>query len=215
MNRLKQLKLIFDQTRQVDDRLVPYIAVAAVLGFAIPFVLLAFVLSSPILGAVAGVLTALLAALIVFGRRSQTAQIAAIEGQPGAALAIVNSMRGMWFATPAVAVTRKQDMVHRVVGPPGVVLVGEGSTARVKQLLKQEEVRLKRVSGDAPVRTVRVGQGQGAVELGDLRVHLMKYKRELKKAEIRELEKKLNALGSGKIPMPKGPIPGGGSKKLR
>jgi hypothetical protein len=151
----------------------------------------------------------------VFGRRSQAAQIAAIEGQPGAALAIVNSMRGVWFATPAVAVTRKQDLVHRIVGPPGVVLVGEGATARVKQLLKQEEVRLKRVSGDTPVHTVQVGHDGGSVELGDLRMHLMKLPRSLKKDQVRDLEKKLNALGSGKIPMPKGPIPGGGSKKMR
>ncbi|HEX9889756.1 MAG TPA: DUF4191 family protein [Nitriliruptorales bacterium] len=215
MNRLAQLKLLFNQTREVDDKLVALLAVAAVVGFAVPFVILAVVLSTPVIGAVTAVLVALLAVLTVFGRRSQAAQIAAIEGQPGAALAIVNSMRGLWLSTPAIAVTRKQDMVHRVVGPPGVVLVGEGSAARVKQLLEQEEVRARRVAGDAPVRTVRVGQGKGAVELGSLRLHLMKLSRELKKDQVRDLEKKLNALGSGKIPMPKGPIPGGGSRKLR
>lgn len=215
MNRLAQLRMILTQTREVDPRIVPYMALAGLLGFALPFVLLGVLNGRWIIGTIVGVITALLAGLVVFGRRAQSAQLAAIEGQPGAALAVVNSMRGLWFATPAVAITRKQDMVHRVVGPPGVVLVGEGATARVNQLLKQEETRLKRSAGDVPVHTVHIGDGENQVSLKKLRMHLMKLPRSLKKPAVRDLEKKLNALGSGKIPMPKGPIPGGGSKKLR
>jgi hypothetical protein len=59
-------------------------------------------------------------------------------------------MRGQWFVTPAVAVNAKQDMVHRVVGRCGVVLVGEGAPQRVKGLLAKERKRLSRSSATSP-----------------------------------------------------------------
>jgi hypothetical protein len=102
-----------------------------------------------------GVLFALLGAMLVFNRRLQKAQYNAIEGQTGAAAAVLNILRGQWFVAPAVAVNAKQDMVHRVVGRCGIVLVGEGAPQRVKGLLAKERKRLERVAGDAPITTAR------------------------------------------------------------
>jgi hypothetical protein len=36
-----------------------------------------------------------------------------VEGQLGAAAAILNNMRGDWRVTPAIGFTRDQDLVHR------------------------------------------------------------------------------------------------------
>ena len=91
------------------------------------FVVVGLLTGLVVLLAPLGVLAGLMAAMIVFGRFAQSAQYAAIEGQPGAAAAILQSMRGGWTVTPAVAANRNMDVVHRAVGKPGVVLVGEGS----------------------------------------------------------------------------------------
>ena len=98
-----------------------------------------------------GIMGGLLGALITFGRFTQSAQYATIEGQPGAAAAILQSMRGGWTVTPAVAANRNMDVVHRAVGKPGVVLVGEGSPNRLPNLLAAEKKRISRVAYDVPI----------------------------------------------------------------
>ena len=86
--------------------------------------------------------------MMLFGRFAQSAQYSAIEGQPGAAAAILQSMRGDWTVTPAVSANRNMDVVHRAVGRPGVVLVGEGSPSRLPSLLAAEKKRISRVAYD-------------------------------------------------------------------
>lgn len=207
--RLQQIRLAFETTRESDPRLVPYMALAAVLGLVVPLVA-GILLGQLVIGIAAGVSIAGLAAISVLGRRSQSAQLDAIEGQPGAAFAVVQSLRGTWHVTPAVSVTRKQDLVHRAVGKPGVVLVGEGSRSRVDSMLKKEKQRLTRVVGDVPIHEVNVGSASGQVSLHDLRGHLTKLPRELKKKEVGALETRLSALTGSEPPIPKGPIPRGG-----
>ena len=205
---LSQLRVAWTQSRAMDPRLGPMVAGAALLGFAIPFVIL-LLLGRPILGAIAGILIGGLAGLSVFGRRASALQMTAIEGQPGAAAAVVQSLRGIWRLTPAVAVTRSQDMVHRVIGRPGIVLVGEGAPSRVAQLLAQEKRRVARVAKDVPIHEVSVGTGNGQVNLTQLRVQMLRLPRSVKPREIGALERKLSALGEQNIPIPKGPMPTG------
>jgi hypothetical protein len=217
MRRLGQLWQAFRATADADARFVPLFIAASLLGFAIPFVVVGILLSSLIIGIVLGVLGLVVGGLSVFGRRATAAQIAAIEGQPGAAAAVMHAMRGQWFVTPAVAVAGKAVMVHRAVGRPGIVLVAEGRGKQAAMLLQKERKRMKRVSGDAPVRTFVVGDGDGddVVELGKLTLTLAKLPRSLKKGQVPELARKLDALGGDRIPIPKGPIPGVSRKRLR
>lgn len=204
--RLSQIRLAFNQTREVDSRLVPWMAGVG-LGLLVLSMALGVLALRPILGAVFGILLGTMGAMSVFGRRMQRAQYAAIEGQPGAAAAVLQSLRGNWRVTPAVAFTRKQDFVHRVVGRPGVVVVGEGSRARVAQLLKQEHRRVSRAAGDAPVHEVSVGEGEGQVPLAKLQSHLSKLPRKLKRGAVDDLDTRLSALRDTNMPIPKGPIP--------
>lgn len=213
--RIDLLVRAFRMTREVDDRLVLYLALGAGVSLAL-MVGLGFLLGRPVLFAILGVMLALVVALSIFGRRAQGAQLSVMEGQPGAAAAVLNQMRGQWFVTPAIAITRKQELVHRVVGRPGIVLVAEGdSSAKLKQLLAQEKKKVQRVAGDVPVHTVAVGDGPKEVELSKLQWHVTKLPGHLKKREVPKLHRKLAPLDKGNIPMPKGFIPQNVSKKQR
>jgi hypothetical protein len=200
--RIRQLRLAWKQLNEIDPKAMPWVLVGLAVGVLIGTG--AGMLIGPIwLMVVFGVLGGLVGMLFVFSRRVQKAQYLAIEGQPGAAAAVLQSMRGPWFVTPAVAFSTKQDLVHRVVGRPGIVLVGEGSPQRTKSLLAKEKRRLSKVAGDTPVRTVLVGDGEGQVPIRKLQVHVSKLSRELGKKEVPKLERKLKPLDRS-MPIPKG-----------
>lgn len=205
-DRIRQIRLAFTQTRAVDPRLIPYMAGVALVSLVASIALFTW-LGSPIVGLIVGLFTAGATAMIVLGTRAQKAAIAQIEGQPGAALAVLQQLRGAWKVTPAVAFSGKQDLVHRVVGRPGVILVGEGRRARVKALLKQEARKTARIAGDIPVHEVSVGTADEQIELSKLRVHVMKLPRAMKAKEIGPLDRRLHALGGTDMPIPKGPLP--------
>lgn len=206
--RLGQLRQVFTATRRVDPKFLPL-----VLG--IPFAVFAALMGigwfsvGPLIALPLALITALLIFTLIFGRRAQKAQLAAIHGQPGAAAAVLQSLRGRWIVTPGVAYTRQQDFVHRVVGPPGVVLVGEGRRARTLQLLKQEQRTIVRALGTGvPIHLLTVGDGEGEVSLGKLRVHIMRLRKGLKARDIPPVNQRLGAL-SADLPIPKGPMPAG------
>lgn len=207
VQRLAQIRLAFTKTAELDPKLVP-LAVGVPLGILVVFLLVGvLVFQQPVLFGVFGLMIGLLAAMVIFGRRAQKAQLSMIEGQPGAAAAVLQQMRGLWTVQPAVAFTRNQDFVHRMVGRPGIVLVGEGAPARVAQLLKQEKRRVARVVGEAPIHEVSVGDREGQVELRRLTAHVTKLPRALKPKEVGTLEQRLGGLRDDAMPVPKGPPP--------
>ena len=173
------------------------------------FVLVGFLLDSLIAFTVFGVIGGALIAFIVFGRRARTAMYGEIEGQPGAAAAVVSSLRGDWRLTPNVAVTRNQDIVHRVVGKPGVILIGEGSGDRLGPLIADQQKRIGRVAAGTPVTVVLVGNEPGQVPLAKLERKLTRLPRTFKGATVDQIEGRMRALGGLNIPIPKGPLPKG------
>jgi hypothetical protein len=153
-----------------------------------------------------GVLLGLTAAMFLFGRFAQSAQYATIAGQPGAAAAILQSMRGGWTVTPAIAANKNMDVVHRAVGKPGVVLVGEGSPNRLPGLLAAEKKRISRVAYNVPIYDIQVGDEEGQVPIKRLQRHIMKLPRNLKGPAVADLNFRLEALPQT-LQMPKGPMP--------
>src|SRR5919206_254689 len=107
-------------------------------------------------------------------RNPEALKAAKAEGQTGAAAWALENLRGKWRVTPGVAATGHLDAVHRVIGRPGVIFVGEGSAARVKPLLAQEKKRTARLVGDVPIYDIVVGNGEGEVALAKLERHLTK-----------------------------------------
>ena len=204
--KLKQIGQMVAMTKEADPRYVPILAGAVVLAAAVAF-LVGMLLMGPVLGAILAVLSALIAFTTVTGRRGQSAAMSKIEGQPGAAYAILQTMRGDWRVTPAVAFNKNQDLVHRVVSRAGIILVLEGG-ARGRDLLSNELRRVRRVVGpDAPLHDIVIGEGEGQVPIRRLRAHVMKLPRTLKPKEVNAVDSRLKALGGAAMPLPKGPMP--------
>jgi hypothetical protein len=202
--RVKQIRMVARLVNQQNRRALP-ITFGAALAIIVVLVLVGvftgFVYLIPL-----GVLLGLLAATILFGRFAQAAQYSAIEGQPGAAAAVLQSMRGNWDVTPAVNANRNMDVVHRTVGRPGVILVGEGVPARVAQLLAAEHRRTARVAHDVPIFEFQVGDGEGQIPARQLQRKIMRLPRNLKPAAVSDLTYRLKALQPS-LQMPKGPLP--------
>ena len=127
----------------------------------------------------------------------------------GANEAALNMLRRGWKVDPAVGFTKQQDVVHRVVGPPGIVLVGEGQPSRVRTLMASERRKHERVASDVPIHEVVCGRGEGEVPLPKLMRHLQKMKRQLRPADMTDVLNRIKALDAtrGTLPLPKGPIP--------
>ncbi|MDQ3610264.1 MAG: DUF4191 domain-containing protein [Actinomycetota bacterium] len=205
--RLKQIKQAFTVTRQNDPKVLPYL-LAAFFGPFLLLLALGFVVGHPIYLGFLGLLVALIVTAFVFGRRVQATAYSQVEGQLGAAAAVLDNMRGDWRVTPAVGFTREQDLLHRVIGLPGVVLVAEGARNRTRNLVVTEKKRLSRWIGDVPVYEVLVGDGEGQVGLRELEKHFLKLPRNIKGKQVNELDRKLKAMGgAGAMPIPKGPMP--------
>ena len=200
--KLQQIRMAWGQLREADPKAPAMILTGGLVGLLVG-ALLGFLINEWVAIPLA-LLFAFMGTMLVFNRRLQKAQFSAIEGQPGAAAAVLQQMRGQWFVTPAVAVNAKQDLVHRVVGRCGIVLVAEGAShQRVKGLLAKERKRIKRIAGDVPVNTVVVGDGEDAVPLNKVQVTMSKFPRELSKTEVPKLERRLKPLDKAP-PIPQG-----------
>lgn len=214
--RRAQLWQAFNIQRQEDKRLLPYMIGAFVLivGISVGVGVWAGGLTMLTLIPL-GVLLGGLVTFIIFGRRAQKSVYRKAEGQTGAAAWVLDNLRGKWRVTPGVAATGHFDAVHRVVGRPGVILVGEGSGARVKPLLAQEKKRTARLVGDVPIYDVVVGNGEDEVPLGKLERHLTKLPANINVKQMDSLESRLAALGTraGAAAMPKGPLPNAGKMR--
>ncbi|GGP45434.1 DUF4191 domain-containing protein [Saccharothrix coeruleofusca] len=206
--RRGQILEAFKVQRREDKALVPWMLAAFLGAIALAF-LLGLIWDLQWVFLPLGIAVGALLAVIVFSRRVQRNVYAKADGQPGAAAWALDNMRGRWRVTQAVAGTTSGDMVHRVIGRPGVVLVAEGAPHRVKGLLAQEKKRVARVVGDTPIYDVVVGAEEGQVPLRKLQAHLMKLPRNISAAQVDTMENRLTALASRGAAMPKGPLPQG------
>jgi hypothetical protein len=184
--------------------------VSAAIAFGLLWLLPGDGVLSLALTIVGALMVGILCALLIFGRRAQKAAYTQMEGQPAAAAGALQMLRRGWKVDPVVGFTKQQDVVHRVVGPPGIVLVAEGSSpTRVKQLLATERKKHERVAYEVPIHEVVCGRGEGEVPLPKLVRHVQKLGRSVKPAEMTDILQRLKALDAqrGKLPLPKGPIP--------
>ncbi len=206
-SNLRQIGQAYTLTVRSDRRLPLWLALTFVVAFLLVWGI-GWLLGVPGYFAFLGVIFGLLAALIVFGRRAERAAYAQLEGRPGAAAAALNTLKRGWTISPAVGGTRTLEIVHRAVGRPGIVLIGEGpSRGRVTGLLQNEVRRHNRVAPGIPVRTVQVGTAQGQVPIAKLPRHLRKMPAVLTPGDAREVNQRLKALRLGAPQTPHGPVP--------
>jgi hypothetical protein len=224
--RFAQFGYAYKLTKKLDPKLT-----VAMLGWSlgvavVVFVLLFLLVGSSIFGLVISIIMALmfgvLAATTTLSRRVQRAQYQQIDGQPGAAYSVLDADRRFkksWTMTPMVQFNRQQDMVHRLIGTGGIILLGEGDPGRVKQLIVNERKAVGRYLGpDVPVEEMVVGtdESAGQTPLPKLVRVLTKRglstKTKLTSSQASEYSKRLEAIASKTGPManlPKGPLPKG------
>ena len=210
--RIKQIAASYRMTKQSDPRIGLILLGVFLVAGALGYLLFFFLPGGWILDLITAAMIGLLAVLVVFGRRAQRAAYSQIEGQPGAAAAALGLLRRGWKTDPAIAFNKNQDIVHRVVGPPGIVLIGEGNPNRLKTLIATERRKHERVVSETPIHEVIVGDPAkipGAVPVSKLTRHVTKLGRDLKGAQMTDVLSRLRALDANRsnIPLPKGPMP--------
>ena len=203
--RLKQIRLVAGLVNKANPKAMP-IVIGSGLGTVVILVVVGLLTGLASFLIPLGVLLGVLVAVILFGRFAQSAQYSTIEGQPGAAAAVLENMRGNWTVTPAIAANRNMDVVHRAVGRAGVILVGEGSPNRLASLLAAEKKRVSRVAYEVPITEFQIGTGEGQIPISKLQRKIMRLPRQLKPAAVSDLNHRLKALQPS-LQAPKGPMP--------
>ncbi|MGH8861973.1 MAG: DUF4191 family protein, partial [Jatrophihabitantaceae bacterium] len=130
---LRSMGQAFTLTRKQDPKFVPYLVLFGVLAAAALYLLTLLLTGSAVFGIPFAVFGFLIVGMLVFSRRAQSAMYSQAEGQPGAAgWLLQQQLKGDWRLAQGIAGTASLDTVHRLIGRPGVVLVGEGAQHRVR-----------------------------------------------------------------------------------
>lgn len=208
--RIRQLRETYRLTAE-QDKPLPWILLGAGLGVFALFLILGFVLESPIMWGVVGVSAGLLAAMLVFVRRARKGMYSRYAGQPGAAEVALQMLGKKWVYEPAITATRNRnsvDVIHRALGPGGLFLIGEGDSKAMKAMLASEKRKHEQVAYGVTVDIVQVGDGDGEIPLTQLEKHLKKSPKKLSPVKVTEVQSRLRALDAmrPKLPVPKGHV---------
>jgi hypothetical protein len=208
--KIKQLLQVYKLTAKADKNFV----LAGVLAFVAPLtigvLLILFFFNDSALNiflwSVTSILFAFLITLTVLSRRAEKAAFMRISGQPGAVAAVLSSTLKRGYSTsemPVAVDPKSRDAIYRAVGKAGIVLIAEGNSSRVKQLVEDEKRKVSRAIPGATVPILFVNANPESTPLYRLTRDIYKLKRTLNRAEITVVNKRLGGLGLN-IPIPKG-----------
>jgi hypothetical protein len=200
----------FQMQRKEDSGLLPWM-IGSIVASTLVFAGVGILIGSLWVFVPFGVIVGVLAAVIIFSRRIQKSVYKRADGQPGAAGWALTNLKGGWKVTQGVAATGHFDVVHLVIGRPGVILVGEGAAHRVKPLLAQQKKRIARVvDSQTPIYDFVIGgnEEEKEVPLAKLQTRLLKLPRNLGTKQVDAIEARLASLTKDGPAMPKGPMPG-------
>jgi F0F1-type ATP synthase assembly protein I len=208
MGRMRQIKRAYQVTHE-HDRALPYLLLAA---FLLPLAVAVIIglLTDQLLNLIfVGLGIAILLPMIVLVRRAKKATYKRYAGQAGSAEVALSMLPKKWVSSPVIAANKSQDVVHRTLGPGGLVLIGEGEPGRVKALLASEVRKHERVAYGVPITSVVMGNKTGQVPLDKLADHIRKLPKTLQPNQVTDLRQRLRALDAVRptIPVPKGPMP--------
>jgi hypothetical protein len=199
----------------VDPKAVPLAITIGVGSFALITTIGVFISGGAFLGiaiwVVLGIVTGYLSALLTLTRRANSAIFTKYANEPGRISLTVGTLtRRVYKGTnqPVAVNARTKDLVFRIVGPAGVVLLGEGAKTSTQQLLEDERRKVQRVASGVTVHTFYSSEDGQGVPLAILHKKVSKLKRTLTKNEIRAVQHRLAAMDSrGGLPIPKGVDP--------
>ncbi|WP_349827731.1 DUF4191 domain-containing protein [Brevibacterium litoralis] len=208
--RLAQMKQIFVMAQKQYPQ-TAWLMGAAILGGAALGVLVGLIFKAMWLWVILGILLGILGATWILGRFGESAAFMQLKGQTGAIGAVLNSVKRSWLLDeePVAVDPKTQDIVYRMTGKGGIVLVTEGPKGRTKKMLDKQVKRHERVAPGVTVHTIQAGEADGLVPMKDLRRTVEKLPKQLNKAEVLAVRKRLTALGglTKNAPIPKGVDP--------
>ena len=204
----------FRDAYAVTKQVKPWISIALIAAFLLTWAIgigIGIAIGQPVYLGFVFLPIALLAAMLLFTRQAGSAAYVSIEGQMGAGASVLMAIRKGWTTTPAVAVSRNQDMVHRSVGRAGIVITGEGSDS-VKQMMSDERKKAERFAPGVPVTEILIGNEDNRVPIRKLQKEMRRLPKKLTAHQMREVRARLKAVGGMSMPIPKGPMPTRGGK---
>lgn len=206
--QVRQIIEVYKVTAEHDPKANLFMGGALALCIVV-FTVLGIFLQPWWLYVIFGVLFGVLAAMSVLTWRAKSATYKRYEGQKGSAEVAMSMLGKEWVKSPVITANRQLDLVHRVVGPGGIVLIGEGDPGRVRTMLATEAKKHEQVKYGVKVTTLVMGDRENQVPLGKLADHIKKLPKIIKTAEITDISNRLRALDSmrPKLPLPKGPMP--------
>jgi hypothetical protein len=204
----------FRDAYAVTKQVKPWISIALIAVFLVTWAIgigIGIAIGQPVYLGFVFLPIALLAAMLLFTRQAGSAAYVSIEGQIGAGASVLMSIRKGWTTTPAVAVSRNQDMVHRSVGRAGIVISGEGSDS-VRQMMSDERKKAERFAPGVPVIEILIGNEENRTPIKKLQREMRRLPKKLTAHQMREVRARLKAVGGMSMPIPKGPMPTRGGK---
>jgi hypothetical protein len=208
LGRIRQITRAYQITHEYDKPL-PYLLAGAFLLPILIGVVVSFFVSNLFYLLFIGIMVGLLLAMILLVQRSKAATYRRYAGQTGSAEVALQMLPKQWVSTPVIAANRNKDVVHRTLGPGGLVLIGEGESGRVRQLLASEVKKHERVAYGVTVTTIVMGDKPGQVPLNKLADHIRKLPKTLQANQVTDVRQRLRALDAVRptVPVPKGPMP--------
>ncbi|MCX6496518.1 MAG: DUF4191 family protein [Rhodoluna sp.] len=198
--------------KEVDPKAMPLGIFFGVLIFLVILVLGSIISGFAFLGiviwAILAIVTGYLTLLLTMTRRANSAIFKKYENEPGRISITVGTLtRRRWKGNnqPVAVNPRTKDMVFRIVGPAGVVLMAEGAKTSAKAMLEEERRKVQRLATGVTVHTFYSAQDGEGVPLGQLHKKISKLKRSLNRAEIAAVQNRLASIDSRSgLPIPKG-----------
>src|SRR4051794_17774255 len=208
MGRFRQISQAYKVTHEFDPQL-PYVLGGAFLLPIVVGVVVGLLWDHLIYLTIMGILVGLLLAMALLVRRAKRATYKRYAGQTGSAEVALQMLPKQWVSTPVIAATRQRDVVHRTLGPGGIVLIGEGEAGRVRQLLAGEARKHERIAYGVTVTTLVMGDAPNQVPLAKLADRIRKLPKVLQPNQVTDLKQRLRALDAVRpvVATPKGPMP--------
>lgn len=171
-------------------------------------ILVPFSVGRSIFYVIVGLSLGMLLATTLLTRLANSAMYKQLEGVKGNVYAVLRSIKRGWIVEQEpVAINRKQDLVYRLVGRPGIVLISEGPSSRVNELLNDQERKCHRVAPSVPIHKIQSGQGKNQVPIGKLLKTINRLKKEIGKDEVPIVGQRLQSLQNKAYRLPGGVDP--------
>lgn len=212
-NPLKQMVTVYRTIKPVDPQIGLWMVGAAVVVLLLGTLIGSF-FGPWWVGLLIALPFAVVAAIVVLGRRGEKAAYKQIEGQPGATAGAMGSLRGWYTDQEPVAAEAQRGgdlastaLVFRALGRPGVVLLAEGPRGRAEKLLAKEKRKVERVAPGVAVHTFHVGTGEDDLPVSKITRTLTRLKPVLSKDEMAVVNKRLRSIPGMRQNIPAGVDP--------